>query len=404
MSMEFISSLAQPADTRLCLVVIDGLGGLPDEKTGLTELETASTPNLDALTEKGECGLMDPVFPGVTPGSGPGHLSLFGYDPAAYQIGRGVLSALGVDFPLEKNDIAARANFATVGRDGKVVDRRAGRIPTEQSAPLCNMLEKRVQVQEVKIFVRPEMEHRAVVVFRGEGLGDHVCDTDPQKTGVPPINPDAVDAGDLGSKRTAAVAREFLKQARDILKEQDKANMLLLRGFAERPLIPTLKELYQLEPAAFAEYPMYRGIARLLGMQVVECGKTPEEVFGTAGKSRKEFSYFFVHMKKTDSAGEDGNFEAKVRRIEEIDRAIPALLDAKFDVLTVTSDHSTPARYAAHSWHPVPVVMTSKYCRWDKLGKFSETACRAGSLSRFEARRLMGMMLANAKRLAKFGA
>lgn len=416
MPLELISKLVEKNDTKLCLLVLDGLGGLPSGEDCVTELEAATTPNLDELASMSEVGLLVPVMHGVTPGSGPGHLGLFGYDPLKYEIPRGALEAAGAGFHQQENDIAIRANFCTVDETGKVLDRRAGRIATEKSAPLCEKLEKNARVEGVEVFVRPVKDHRALVVLRGDGLSNKVCDTDPQETGVKPLEPQ-VTGDDPGSRRTAEVAKSFLAQAKEILAEERSANMLLLRGFSERPKLPQMGEVYKLKCAAVAQYPMYRGIAKLLGMDLLEAdsakgaratsagtGESFKDEFRTVAEARDEYDYFFVHIKPTDSAGEDGDFERKVAKIEEVDGALPTLLEVGLDVLAVTGDHSTPAAYKAHSWHPVPALLHSEYCRQDKVTEFAERACRGGSLGMIESRYLMSLMLANARRLAKYGA
>ena len=403
MPLDLISKLAEENDTKLCLLVVDGLGGLPRGEEAVTELESARTPNLDELACKSEVGLLIPVMHGVTPGSGPGHLGLFGYDPLKYEIPRGALAAAGVGFHQTAKDVAIRANFCTVDEAGNVLDRRAGRIATEMSGPLCEKLEKGIAIEGVEVFVKPVKEHRAVVVFRGEGLSDKVCDTDPQETGVPPLEAKATEA-DAGSERTAEVAKSFVSQVKEVLGGEKPANMILLRGFACKPRLPRMQEVYKVKCAAVAQYPMYRGIGRLLGMELLDAGETFEDEFRAAAKARAEYDYFFVHIKPTDSAGEDGDFDRKVAKIEEVDKALPVLLEAGMDVLAVTGDHSTPAVYGAHSWHPVPALLHSQYCRQDKVTEFAERACRCGSLGMIESKYLMYLMLANAKRLEKYGA
>ena len=403
MPLDLISKLAEENDTKLCLLVLDGLGGLPRGEDALTELETARTPNLDELASESEVGFLIPVMHGVTPGSGPGHLGLFGYDPLKYEIARGALEAAGAGFHQGEKDVATRANFCTVDKTGKVMDRRAGRIATEKSAPLCEKLEKAIRIEGVEVFVRPVKEHRAVVVFRGEGLGDRVRDTDPQETGVRPLEPEVTE-DEPESKRTAEIARSFLSQAREVLAEEKSANMLLLRGFSVKPKLPQMSEVYKLKCAAVAQYPMYRGIAKLLGMELLEAGETFEDEFRAVAEARDEYDYFFVHIKTTDSAGEDGDFDRKVAKIEEADKALPELLEVGLDVLAVTGDHSTPAVYKAHSWHPVPALLHSEYSRQDKVTEFAERTCRRGSLGMIESKYLMYLMLANGKRLAKYGA
>lgn len=386
--------------SKIVLLVADGLGGLPKEPGGKTELESACTPNLDALARRGISGLMTMIKPGITPGSGPGHLGLFGYDPLRYQIGRGALEATGVGFALGPNDVAVRCNFCTLDSAGRITDRRAGRIATEQSAPLAIRL-RQIHIPGVEVFVEPVKEHRFVVIFRGEGLGDQVTDTDPQATGVPPLEPIATDSG---SERTAQVAREFIRQARQLLADQPHANGLTMRGFAQRPDMPTYEEVYGVRAAAIAVYPMYKGLAQLVGMQVVGSPSTLEEEIDVLKQVWNEFDFFFVHFKYTDSRGEDGNFDAKVEMIEQFDAVVPGVLALNPTVVAVTGDHSTPAKLASHSWHPVPVMIVADSCRPDGCQEFGESAASQGGLGHFEALYLMPLLLAHAGRLEKFGA
>lgn len=387
-------------DSKIVMLVADGLGGLPLTPGGLTELETANTPNLDALAQEGVQAASIPVLPGISPGSGPGHLGLFGYDPLKYVIGRGALEATGIGFELQPGDVAIRCNFCTLDEQGLIADRRAGRIATEESAPLAESL-RQVQIEGVQVFVEPVKEHRFVVVLRGEGLGGNVRDTDPQATGVAPLDPVADDAA---SQRTAEVAKEFLRQARDILAGQPKANFHTMRGFAAKPDLPTYKEVYGLNAAAIAVYPMYKGLARLVGMEIVGQATTLQEQMDVLKQSWAQYDFFFIHFKYTDSTGEDGDFAAKVQRIEELDAVIPQLRQLNPTVTIVTGDHSTPSYLKSHSWHPVPTLLHSVCCRPDHLNAFSETNCYQGGLGQIEAKHLMTLALANAGRLAKYGA
>jgi 2,3-bisphosphoglycerate-independent phosphoglycerate mutase len=399
-SLNFIKQISIPSPTKIVLLVMDGLGGLPSPKTGKTELETANTPNLDQLATKGVCGLIDPVSPGITPGSTPSHLALFGYDPVSFNIGRGVVEAIGIDFSLEAGDIAARGNFCTVDETGLVTDRRAGRISTEKCTELCRLLGEMV-IEEVKLFVCPVREHRFITVFRGKGLAPEVSDSDPQQVGVAPR---AVTALNPQADRMAATANQFVAQAKTTLAKHHPANMVLLRGFSQRPHLPTMGEIYKLKPAAIASYPMYRGLARLVGMKVLETGASIKEEFATLKQNYAGYDFFFVHIKGTDSAGEDGDFDRKVRVIEEVDNALPSLTSLEPDVIVVTGDHSTPALLKGHSWHPVPILLYSKWCRPDRVGEFSESACIFGGLGRFLATQVMPLAMANALKLTKFGA
>lgn len=387
-------------DSKIVMLVADGLGGLPLTPEGKTELETARTPNLDALARRGVQGASIPVKPGITPGSGPGHLGLFGYDPLKYVIGRGALEATGVGFELGPNDVAVRGNYCTLDAQSNISDRRAGRIASEESAPLAKLL-ARVKIPGVEVFVEPVKEHRFVVVFRGNGLGGHVHDTDPQATGVPPLAPVAADAA---SAKTADVAKQFIEQAQRLLADQPKANGLTLRGFAARPQLPTYEEVYGLRAAAIAVYPMYKGLARLVGMKLVGKAQTLGEQIDVLAENWSDFDFFFLHFKYTDSTGEDGAFDNKVRRIEEFDAILPRVTALNPAVLIVTGDHSTPSLLKSHSWHPVPTLLVSSCCRTDGCQAFSERESIRGGLGHFEAKHLMTLALANAGRLGKYGA
>jgi len=399
-NLELIKSISRSSPTKIVLLVIDGLGGLPHPQTGKTELETANTPNLDQLAAKGVCGLIDLVGRGITPGSAPGHLALFGYDPVSFNIGRGVLEAIGIDFDLQQGDVAARGNFCTVDETGLVTDRRAGRISTEKCAELCQLLDGPV-IEGVKLFVCPVKEHRFIVVFRGEELASELSDSDPQQIGVAPK---VVTALRPEAARMASITNQFMAQARTTLAGHYPANMLLLRGFSQRPHLPTMGEIYKLKPAAIASYPMYRGLAKLVGMEVLKTGTTTEDEFATLKQNYANYDFFFLHIKGTDSAGEDGDFDRKVRVIEEVDNALPSLTSLEPDVIVVTGDHSTPALLKGHSWHPVPILLYSKWCRPDKVNEFSESACLSGGLGRFPGTQIMPLAMANALKLNKFGA
>lgn len=400
MDLNVIKSLQTEADSKVVLLVLDGLGGLPGRE-GKTELEAAQTPNLDKLATESLCGLHEPVGGGVTPGSGPAHLALFGYDPLQYQVGRGVLSAAGIDFDLQGTDVACRGNFCTVDGDGVVTDRRAGRIPTEKNRELVEKLQG-ITLSEGEVFVETIKEHRFLVVFRAPGLGEKVNDTDPSAVGH---KPHKAKGGNDASEKTAALAEEFVAKAKEILSGENQANMALLRGFAKTPDWPTFQEIYGTRAASIAAYPMYRGLAKLLGMNALDAGEDPGEKFETFAAHREEYDFFFIHVKKPDKAGEDGDFETKVKSIESVDAALPKLLSAKPDVLMVTGDHSTPWALKSHSWHPVPTIIRSAYCRPDTVHTFGERPCLAGGLGpRFPGVNLMPLAMANALRLEKFGA
>ncbi len=387
-------------DSKIIMLVADGLGGLPMQPGGKTELETANTPNLDALATKGVQGLSIPVKPGIAPGSGPGHLGLFGFDPLKYQIGRGALEATGIGFQMKPGDVAIRCNFCTIDSSGKITDRRAGRISSEESAPLAISL-RQIKIPGVEIFVEPVKEHRFVVVFRGDGLGGNVKDTDPQAVGVLPLDPVAADAS---SQKTAEIAKEFLRQAKEILKNEKKANFHTMRGFAARPDLPSYEEVYGLRAAAIAVYPMYKGLASLVGMDIVGKASTLEEQVQVLKEKWNDYDFFFMHYKYTDSTGEDGNFDEKVKRIEELDACLPSITALGPTVFIVTGDHSTPSYLKSHSWHPVPTLLVSDCCRPDPQTTFNETSAITGGLGQFEAQYLMMLALSNAGRMGKYGA
>ncbi len=403
MSMhDLIRQLKESNRTKIVMLVADGLGGLPIEPGGKTELETARTPHLDALAAEGTVGLSTPVAPGITPGSGPGHLGLFGFDPLENDIGRGVLEALGIGVEVGPRDVAIRGNFCTIDADGRVTDRRAGRIPTETCEKLVAKLRAGVKVEGVETLVEPVREYRLVVRFRGEGLGDNVADTDPLSTGLHTLEPKAVD---VASEKTAKVAADFLRQAKEILKDEHPANFLMLRGFARFPSIATMEEVYGLRSAAIAVYPMYRGLARLVGMTVVEPGKTLADQMEVAKANWDRYDFFFIHYKYTDSTGEDGNFAGKVEMIEALDAEIPKLMALKPDVVIVTGDHSTPSRMKSHSFHPVPLLLWAPATgRPDLVTTFGERPCSQGGLGHLLAKDIMPLALAHANRLQKFGA
>lgn len=400
LSLNLMKQISRRTASKIVLVVLDGLGGLPHPETGNTELETAKTPNLDALAARGICGLCDPVAPGITPGSAPGHLALFGYDPIDCNIGRGVLEALGIDFDLEPGDVAARGNFCTLDEEGKISDRRAGRISTEKNSELCKLLDDML-IDGIRVIVRPVKGHRLVVIFRGAGSLAEVTDSDPQQTGVAPGEVTALtpEAG-----RIAIAANQFIALAKEALVRYYPANMVILRGFSVRPQLPTMAEVFKLKAAAIASYPMYRGLAKVVGMDVLSTGATAEDELKTLKENYADYDFFFLHIKGTDSAGEDGDFAGKVALIEQDDRLLGDLVSLKPDVIVVTGDHSTPATLKGHSWHPVPVLLYSRWCRPDRVSRFSESDCLSGGLGRLPAVQLMPLAMAHALKLDKFGA
>ncbi|MFB0566419.1 MAG: 2,3-bisphosphoglycerate-independent phosphoglycerate mutase [Candidatus Aminicenantaceae bacterium] len=391
--------LTVSTSSKIVLLVLDGLGGLPRE--GKTELEAAHTPRLDDLARKSVCGLTDSVFMGITPGSGPAHMALFGYNPLKYILGRGILEAMGLGIDVGKDDLVARGNFATL-KDNLIIDRRAGRIPTSENEKLCKKINSYIEKRKnPQITLFPGKEHRFVVRFREQGLSDSLSDADPQKENMP--RPHAQPLSQKAEK-TSHIVNAFLDEITLFLKDNPRANTILLRGFSKLPSIPSMEELYKLKPAAIANYPMYKGLARLVGMEVLSAGPKVNHLFESLEKHFTEYDFFFVHFKKTDSAGEDGNFVKKKEAIEEIDAFIPRLLSLEPDVAVVTSDHSTPWLLKSHSWHPNPFLLHSKTALPDNVTQFSEKDCSRGYLGRFQALYAMPLMLAHARKMKKFGA
>ena len=400
------SELTLKPNAKLALVVLDGLGDIATkEQNYLTPLEAATTPNLDQIAKDSAQGRMIPAAPGITPGSGPGHLGLFGYDPLEFQVGRGVIEALGLGMELKHGDVCARANFATVDAKGIVTDRRAGRIPTETCEKLCAMLAAKIKkIGDTDILIKAGKEHRFVVVFRGKGLEGPLTDADPNREGfaIPTVRPR--DENNAGQKKMAALIADFYKAALPILAKEKPANGFLMRGIAHQPHIPLFEERYKLKPACLAVYPMYKGLAQLVGMKKIEGPATIAEQFERYLKEYNNFDFFFIHYKYTDKYGEDGNFAAKKKAIEDFDAALPILLKKKPDVLAITGDHSTPCAVKGHSWHPQPVLLHSALSGSDKLERFTETGANQGSLGVFKAKYLIRLMQANAKMFDKFGA
>ncbi|GAB4421372.1 MAG: 2,3-bisphosphoglycerate-independent phosphoglycerate mutase [Anaerolineae bacterium] len=402
-NFDLMRRLALEEGGKILLLVMDGLGGLPREAGGPTELEAAHTPNLDRLAREGSVGLSIPVARGVAPGSGPAHLALFGYDPLVYEIGRGVLEATGIGLEVRPGDVAIRGNFCTVDEKGLITDRRAGRISTEEGAKRVALL-KDIQIPGVQVFIEIAKEYRFAMVLRGEGLHGAIADTDPQQTGVPPLPARALDPA---AEKTAALVNQWLEEARKRLKGHEPANMCTLRGFAMEPGLPKYRDVYKLKAACVAVYPMYKGVAGLVGMDVIETSAhdTTQDQFDKVAQIWEQYDFVFCHIKYTDSRGEDGDFDAKVKVIEGVDAALPTLLDLKPDVLIVTGDHSTPATYRAHSWHPVPTLLWAPATHMpDRAQAFGERECMTGALGQFPATDLMPLALAHAKRLQKFGA
>ncbi len=407
----YLKNLIVKNEKKILLVVLDGLGDIQGDREG-TPLEMAVTPNLDRLARDSSLGFTIPVRMGITPGSGPAHLSLFGYDPLKYQIGRGILEALGLDLEIGEKDLCVRANFATF-KDGLIVDRRAGRIPTEKNVELCKKLSEKIKkIDDIEVKIYPGKEHRFVVIFSGEGLSEYIEDVDPQKNNKPPVEVkpklELIEKLEIKEKleveKTVRVVKKFIEASLEVLKDEERANYILMRGFSKKPLIEPFNSRYGLKSCGVAVYPMYRGLARLVGMDVPPPEKeTWEGELELIRKFKDSYDFFYLHLKETDKAGEDGNFDAKVSYIEKFDSLIPELLELKFDVMVITGDHSTPSYLSSHSWHPNPVLIYSPYVRKDGM-RFTEANCRYGSLGFFYSTSLVPLMLAHSLKLKKFGA
>jgi len=401
-----LKDLIRENETKVILLVMDGVGGIRSKDFPQTALEKAKTPNLDALARESLCGMSLPISMGITPGSGPAHFALFGYDPLAseFNVGRGVLEVLGTGYKLKDEDIAIRGNFATIDENGILVDRRAGRIPHEECIRICDKLQKEIQkIDDTEVIIMPVREYRFGVVLRGEGLSPEVEETDPQVTGkksLPPV------ARSKEAEKTASIIARFIEMAREVLKDEPKANMVLMRGISRKPKIESFQERTGMTAAAIASYPLYRGVAHLVGMELLDTGFKVEEEFATLKEAYNSgrFNFFFLHIKKTDSYGEDGNINEKVKVIEEVDRYIPELLSLNPDVVMVTGDHSTPCALKSHSWHPVPFMIRGISCFPDEVSAFNEIECRKGALGIFPAQKIIELALANSGRLKKYGA
>lgn len=397
--------LAQKTPSKILLIVLDGVGGLPLEPGGPTELEAARTPNLDRLAQESALGLLTPVYPGLAPGSGPGHLALFGYDPFRYVVGRGALSALGLGADFREGDVALRGNFATLDAEGRVLDRRAGRPSTEENRRVIAKLQEATpRLEDVEVHFYTESEHRFLVILRGEGLADGVTDTDPQKTGLPPLRAQALDRA---SEKTARLVNLLSERVREALKEEPRMNGALFRGASKRPSFPRMQEVYGLTPAAIASYPMYKGLAALVGMEVLPVegeGDALEGKLQALEANWDRYDFFYFHVKKTDAMGEDGNFPGKVEKIELFDALLPGILALRPEVLAITGDHSTPSALKAHSWHPVPLLLKAPYLRADEAKRFTEREALRGSLGHLRGVELMPLLLAHAGKLLKYGA
>ncbi|GGJ87626.1 2,3-bisphosphoglycerate-independent phosphoglycerate mutase [Deinococcus aquiradiocola] len=405
--LDTIKALAKKTDSKILMVVLDGVGGLPLELGGDTELATAVTPNLDALAKNAQLGQVELVGAGITPGSGPGHLSLFGYDPLKFVVGRGALSAVGIGVKLGAGDVAVRGNFATLGAGRVVEDRRAGRPSDEKNAEIVGQLRAAIpEIGGVKVEIYTESEHRFVVVFRnpGAGLGANISDVDPQATGVQPLT---AQAHDDASRQTADLVNTFVTRAEEALKDEPQVNGVLFRGYSDVPHFPSMDDIYGLKAACIASYPMYKGLASLVGMDVLDVEGHEDALDGKVAALQAnwdKYDFFYFHVKKTDSTGEDGDFHEKVHKIEIFDALLPQLLALKPDVIAIVGDHSTPSKLASHSWHPVPLLIHSEYARKDVAARYTEEEAQKGTLGLRRGTDVMPLLMANALKLQKYGA
>jgi 2,3-bisphosphoglycerate-independent phosphoglycerate mutase len=394
-----LQDLTRSSENSILLIVLDGLGGLFHPDKGGSELEIAQTPNLDKLARTSSLGLTDPISPGITPGSGPGHLALFGYDPIKHAIGRGVLEALGIGIQLTEAQVAARGNFCTLNERGELVDRRAARINSQKAVELCKRLNM-IKIDEYSFEFHHVKDHRFVLLLSGNGITFEITETDPQTLGVPPLQSEGISEAGI---QTAKAVNRITAEAQRLLAEEDQANGILLRGFSSLPTMPDFRKITHLRPAAIAAYPMYRGLASLIGMTVLPSGDTFDDEILTLKKYSKDFDFFFLHYKATDTAGEDGDFDAKVRAIEYFDGKLPEILDVDATVTIIAGDHSTPALLASHSWHPVPFLLNSPWTTEQASTQFSEGSCAAGTIGRIPATSIMPLALAHSGKLNKFG-
>jgi len=399
--LDMIQNYFTTTGSKIVMLVVDGLGGIRHPVSKKSELETANIPNLDLLAQVSACGVTIPVLPGVTPGSGPGHLALFGYDPIKNIIGRGALEAMGLaDVDFKEGDIVARGNFCTIDNDGLLIDRRAGRINSTISEPLCHLLNS-IKLPSIDTKVYPVKDYRFVLRMRGNKLSANLTEMDPQQNGVPlrSIQPSSTQA-----KLTAIAANDFVRQARTLLVEERQANMISLRGFSGMPHLTSLYDVYKLNAGAIAAYPMYKGLAAILGMKVLTTGSTFQNELATLIDKYHDHDFFFIHYKSADTAGEDGDFDAKVNALEQLDSFIPKILELNPDVMLVAGDHSTPSIMRGHSWHPVPLLISSRWTQGEGIEAFNERTCSQGSLGTIQAVNIMPLAMAHAGKLLKFGA
>ncbi len=398
---------------KIVFIVFDGLADRPIKELGnKTPLEVANKPNLDELAKRGVNGLLDIISPGKRIGSDVAHLSILGYDPYKYYTGRGPLEASGIGLELDSNDVAFRANFATVSEDFTVIDRRAGRIKEGTKE-----LEKAINEIDIGVdfIFKASVAHRGALVLKGKGLSDKVSDTDPHEVGVKVMEAKPLE-NTKEAKRTAEIINEFTKKVHEVLNNHrvnverakrglPKANIVLLRGAGRTPKLEPFEKRYGIKGACIAKTAIIKGIARLLGMEVIDS----KEDFLERGKQIFEAlnrnDFVLLNIKEPDEAGHDGNYEKKIKIIEEADKMIGMFLDyVEENYLVVLSDHTTPVSFRDHTGDEVPVLIAGPEVRSDDVTTFSERSVYKGYLNRIRALDLMTYMLNLTNRLEKYGA
>ena len=400
-------------------VICDGLGDRPIPKLGRkTPLEYAKTPNLDAIARRGIIGAMNTIDIGVRPGSDTAHMAIFGYDPHVYYTGRGPFETAGLRMEHKDGDICFRVNMGTVDDTLHIIDRRAGRIgDTSAFARELNGM----KIDGVEFFVKAGTGYRMGMIMRGKKLSTHITDIDPGHVGKGVRMCEATD-DTSEAKRTAKILNTFVSRAHKLLKRMPvnidrqknglpQANYLLVRGAGVYPKLPRFFDKYGLRAACFAGAGLYKGIARLIGMDVVHVpgatGKPDSNIRAkveTAIKHRKDYDFFFIHFKGADSCGEDGDVEGKIAYIEKIDDAVAPLLKLKNSLVVITADHSTPCTIKSHSADDVPIVIMGDEVRDDDVHEFSERTCAKGRMGHIKGMHVMPIILDLMGIAEKFGA
>jgi len=410
--------------SKVLIVLLDGLGDRPSRSlNGMTPLQMAHKPGLDELAAEGITGIMDPVAPGIPVGSDTGHLSILGYDPYRYYTGRGPLEALGAGMDLRPGDVAFRVNFATVGDDWTVIDRRAGRISTEEARALGEAIREMAAGfdSEFRFEFLSTVEHRGVLVMRGDGLSDEVTDVDPHREGVKAEMP-RPRSQTPEAERTARELERFLRRAREVLESHPlnvervkkglrPANAILPRGAGKMPKLPSLRERFGVSSVVIAGGALYRGVCRAAGMDVrivpTATGTLNTDLnakFNAAFESLRTYDLVFLHIKGTDTASHDRNPAVKASFIEKVDRELRARIDQLQDVVVcVTGDHTTSSIDGRHHGDPVPILIWGEGVRRDKVVRFDEVSCADGALGRIRGLDVMNVLMDLVGRVEMFG-